>query len=289
MAYSTKIILDSISPVGRRLTTWELTYPRFIHAEIMTHRIASRNSASSRAIPSEKMLARIMEDPAMPIFWGKNQKGMQAAEELSPEVIEQCKAIWLRLRDQAVAGAKELAELGLHKQLCNRPTEPWMYITVILSATSFTNWDHLRNHWMAQPEFAWIAKDMVEKAKAHEPQKLKVGEWHLPLITDADWCDDEMIFCESYKEQVELLRKVSTGRCARVSLLNHDGVRDLKDDVGLHDRLLAGRETGDPLHMSPFEHQAMALADPNEQSGNYKGWQQYRKTILGEHYGEVMA
>ena len=82
MSYNAKIVLDSVGPNGARLTTFELSYPRFVHAELMTHRMFSRNSASSRAIPTEKLLARIKEDPAMPVWWGKNQSGMQAREEL---------------------------------------------------------------------------------------------------------------------------------------------------------------------------------------------------------------
>ena len=82
MITDAKIILDSVGPNDARLTTFELTYPRMVHAELMTHRMFSRNSASSRAIPTEKLLARIEEDPVLPVWWGKNQSGMQAREEL---------------------------------------------------------------------------------------------------------------------------------------------------------------------------------------------------------------
>lgn len=288
MSYSTRIILDSISPGGRRLTTWELTYPRFVHAELMTHRLFSRNSASSRAIPVEKMLRQIEQDPALPVFWGANQKGMQAAQELSPEAIEKVKAIWLRLRDNAVAGAREMAELGLHKQLCNRPTEPWMFITVIVSATTFDNWFHLRDHWQAQPEIAWVAKDMHHKAQESKPEQLQVGDWHLPFIHHEDRIWAIAAADGHHGKATELVKKVSTGRVARVSLLTHEGKRDPHEDVALHDKLLAGQSSGDPLHMSPFEHVAQCLADPNQPSGNFRGWGQYRKEIPNEHFGEVL-
>ncbi|HEY8311486.1 MAG TPA: hypothetical protein VIG47_13060, partial [Gemmatimonadaceae bacterium] len=244
MSYSTRIILDSISPAGRRLTTWELTYPRFVHAELMTHRLFSRNSASSRAIPVEKMLRQIELDPALPVFWGANQKGMQAAEELSdrPSGVHQydgtgvcmrcshdslssgsapcsfddsplarVKKIWLRLRDQAVAGAREMAELGLHKQLCNRPTEPWMFITVIVSATTFDNWFHLRDHWQAQPEIAWVAKDMHAKAEQNKPQQLRVGEWHMPFIEPEDCVRALGMTGGRHGDATNVLKQVSTG------------------------------------------------------------------------------
>jgi Thymidylate synthase complementing protein len=293
--YSTKILLDSISPAGRRLTTWELTYPRMVHAELMTHRLFSRNSASSRAIPNERLRRAVAEDPALPMWWGKNQSGMQAREELVdigqpagnvplPYIeafpLTAAKEEWLRARDLMLKASESLANIGLHKQLCNRLIEPWMFITVIVSATSFDNWFHLRDHWQAQPEIAWVAKDMHEKWKTSTPTRLAVGEWHLPLIDLQDR--------KTAVDSVEMLKKVSTGRVARVSLLTHDGKRDLVEDVLLHDRLLAGRATGDPLHMSPFEHIAKALVDPNEPSGNFRGWGQYRKEIVGEHYGEVL-
>lgn len=295
--YSTKIILDSISPGGRRLTTWELTYPRFVHAEFMTHRLFSRNSASSRAIPNEKLRQRVKEDPALPLWWGKNQAGMQAREELPfangayPLAGDLAKSEWLRARDLMLEASETLAKIGLHKQLCNRLIEPWMFITVICSATSFDNWFHLRNHWQAQPEIAWVAKDMYEKIKASEPTRLSVGEWHLPYIQSEDRkaASDLVGVRTDYKEQLRaILKKISTGRIARVSLLTHDGKRDIREDVALHDKLLAGRETGDPLHMSPFEHPAIALENPNQSSGNFRGWGQYRKEIVGEHFGEVL-
>lgn len=282
--YSTKIIADSRGPSGKRLTTWELTYPRFVHAELMTHRLFSRNAASSRAIPVEKMLARIESEPALPIFWGKNQAGMQAAEELGPVEKEKAMREWLELRDDAVIGARRLNALGLHKQLCNRPTEPWMFITVILSSTEFDNWFGLRDHKEAQPELAWVAKDMRGRYEDSAPVELAEGEWHLPYIAEVD-----RISCATRTGD---LPKISTGRCARVSYLTHEGKRDLAEDIGLHDKL---KSSG---HWSPFEHAARAvtkgqwamrsqeildictefdeLFDP-ALVGNLVGWAQYRK------------
>lgn len=310
--YSAKILLDSISNYGRRLTTWELTYPRMVHAELMTHRLFSRNSASSRAIPNEKLRQRVKDDPALPVWWGKNQSGMQAREELSDEPDrsgascihfghdtmcaacvfsprEAAKRRWLAARDLMLKASEELAKIGLHKQLCNRLIEPWMFITVIVSATSFDNWFHLRDHKDAQPEIAWVAREMHRLYRESEPRLLKTGMWHLPLVDDTDWAEEvEGERLDPARSAIERLKKVSTGRVARVSYLTHDGRRDREEDIGLHDKLLAGAATGDPLHMSPFEHVAQCLADPNEQSGNFRGWRQYRKMIKGEHYGEEL-
>src|SRR5689334_12194909 len=132
MSFYAKVILDSMAPCGKRLTTIEARYPRFIHSEILTHRDRARNSASSRAIPWPKMMAAIMEQPAIPIRWGSEQKGMQTGGEIDdPEVAER---IWLRARDNAVQSARDLAELGVHKSIVNRLTEPFMWITVVMTA-----------------------------------------------------------------------------------------------------------------------------------------------------------
>ncbi len=156
-----KIVLDSQGPAGR-LTTFVLKYPRMVHAELMTHRMFSRNSSSSRAIPTRKLLARVVDDPAMPAWWGKNQRGMQARAELDHDEENIAKEIWLDARNIAVRRATELMTMGVHKQLVNRLVEPWMHITVIVSSTNYGNWFRLRDHPDAQPEIALLARKMRE-------------------------------------------------------------------------------------------------------------------------------
>lgn len=135
MSYHTHILADSISPNGVRLTSLEVTYPRFVHAELMTHRVFSRNSASSRAIPISKTLEKVKANPAIPIWWGKNQSGMQANEELPDEKKEAAYKEWLAARDAAVIHVEALMKIGLHKQITNRILEPWMWNTIICTAT----------------------------------------------------------------------------------------------------------------------------------------------------------
>ena len=133
----------------------------------------------------------------------------------------------------------QLAAAGLHKQLCNRLIEPWMFITVIVSATSFDNWFHLRDHKDAQPEIAHIANMMHVLYNKSKPNRLGTGSWHLPFVADVDWfaaeklTDLQMVSATDEEDEqiVALARKVSVGRCARVSYLTHDGRRDLKDGV----------------------------------------------------------
>ena len=265
--YSAKILLDSIAPSGSRLTTWELTYPRFIHAEFMTHRVFSRNAASSRAIPLAKLIERVLQDPAMPLRWGKNQPGMQAKEELAPHEMELAKGDWLAARDAAVVWAESMAGVGLHKQIANRILEPWMFITVIASATEYDNFFALRCHPDAQPEFQWIAREMKRLYDASEPRQLQGGEWYIPMLRQEDY--------EGPGFTTDQLCRIGIGRCARVSYLTHNGKRDPFEDLGLCDRLIKAG------HMSPTEHVAMAM-NSNDWLGNFRGWKQYRKFIPNE-------
>jgi hypothetical protein len=66
-----KIVADSLSIHGDRLTTLLITFPRFILAEVNTHRMLSKNTSSSRAIPFEKMIQSVEKDPFIPIAWQK--------------------------------------------------------------------------------------------------------------------------------------------------------------------------------------------------------------------------
>lgn len=258
--YSARIIEDSRNDRFVRLTSMEIRYPRFVHSEFMTHRVFSRNAASSRAIPIATILKRVEEDPVLPVWWGRNQAGMQAHEELVGESLALAKERWLAARDSALQHARELAATGLHKQLVNRILEPWMWITVIVTATDWENFFAQRCHPDAQPELRHVA-DMMHRAYyfAPEPRKLRDGEWHLPYLPDRDEVDPKF-HCA-----------VSVGRCARVSYLTHDGKRDPLADVARHDRLKAQI----PGHWSPFEHVARAESDV-ARCRNFRGFVQYR-------------
>lgn len=267
--FKVKMLGDSINAQKVRLTTMELTYPRMIHSEFMTHRLFSRNAASSRAIPISKMIERVKNDPVVPIHWGANEKGMQANSVLDSVSAECCKAEWLNARDQALDTVYMLDDYGLHKQIANRLLEPWMWITVIASATNWSNFFSLRCHEAAEPHINRIAVMAREAYLASDPEPLRDGEWHTPLIGFPG--DEEL----SESDRI----KVSVGRCARVSYLTHDGKRDIQADIDLHDRLKGNG------HFSPFEHVAQARggAVAPERTGNYgSGWHQYRKDLAGE-------
>lgn len=265
MSFDVKILLDSVAPTGCRVTSFVVRYPRFIHSEIMTHRLCSRNASSSRAIPTAKIISSVEEDPAMPVFWAKNQAGMQAIEELNDADRERAKQIWLEARDAAVRYAQQLKDLGAHKQIVNRVIEPYSHISVLITATDWANFFALRAHPDAQQEFQFLAYEMLQAFMTSKPRELRVGEWHLPFIRP----EEHQIYTEG------ILLKLSVARCARISYLTHDGLNEPVKDMDLHDRL---RVSG---HMSPFEHACQAMGVPDA-VGNFTGWCQYRKLLSNE-------
>lgn len=256
-----KIIKDSISPISKRITTYVLEYPRFIHAEVMTHRVFSRNAASSRAIPIKKMIEDVEKNTAAPIHWGLNQKGMQAYEEADAKTIIHAKIIWYHARDLAIQQAKKLMDLGIHKQVCNRLLEPFVKIRVLLTGTDFDNFFKLRAHKAAQPEIRELAYKMLDLYNTNVPEKKEFGQWHIP-------------FSEYMPEGADLKTqlKIATARAARLSYNSFEGDMDIDKDIKLHDSLLAEG------HFSPFEH--CAEADwVAQRFGNFKCWKQYRSIV----------
>lgn len=283
-----KIILDSISPDGIRLTTFELKLHRFELASFNTHRALSRNSSSNRAIPNSKVLKEILYDLAWPVFWGKNKAGMQANEELTGIKLALVKGIWKIASIIAVGLSYTLSKLGLHKQLCNRLIEPFSWTRTIVTATEFDNFFTLRCDKDAQPEIKMLAELMREEYNKSTPILLDYNEWHLPYITSE----------EKETLSLEECQKISVARCARVSYLNHDGKQTSKEkDFELYNRLVGGKIK----HSSPCEHQAKPVrgwtsekgvthltkdqdnwfGNTNRQiwSGNFRGWIQYRQLI----------
>ncbi|MBP1296977.1 MULTISPECIES: FAD-dependent thymidylate synthase [Bradyrhizobium] len=311
MTISATKILHSISPAGIELKTVLARYPRFIHAEELTHRVLtstpdlmeiltipdgvmydrnlSRNASSSRAIPVKRLIDDILNDTAMPIHWGKNQKGMQADQEndapithpfadyiphpfandnvrkgslLSPQ------QMWLEARDYAIAFARAYDDAGYHKQVVNRLLEPFAHINVLITATEWDNFFELRDHKDAQPEIEALAKAIKGAFEGSVPTQLKPGEWHLPFITESDrhciqplpyearhmaTMNSQYVGTFMGERSIEELIKISVARCARTSYLTHDGKKpSVYADLDLYDRLVGSR----PLHASPAEHQA---------------------------------
>lgn len=267
-----KIVEDSIGPNGIRLTTFVLTYPRFIHSEFMTHRMFSRNASSSRAIPVKKSIQMVLDNPVIPLAFTRNKAGMQGGDPLDENASRLAEFAWLESMGYAVKFAQSLADLDVHKQYANRILEPYSHITVVCSATDFANFFALRCHPMAQPEIMALADLMYEEYRTNTPKDLNIGEMHLPFVSEEE---------RQQLPQDDLI-KMSVARCARVSYLNHEGKKPtLEEDKILYDRLVGSA----PIHASPAEHQAIALEDESR-SGNFRGWFQYRKLLLGENVEE---
>lgn len=277
-----EIVEDSLAPSGVRLTTFVLVYPRFIHAEVMTHRMFSRNASSSRAIPVTKQITEVIQNPAIPLAFRKNQKGMQAGELLEDQ--DKAVSVWLAARDYAVIQAKEMVAMDIHKQYANRILEPWAHITVICTATDWDNFFSLRVHPAAQPEICELATQMWNLYKQGNPPIVRVGYWHLPLVTEEEikeCCAQVGVSClKDSPQAMDLAIRRSVAKCARVSYKNHDGTKNtLTQDLDLYTRLLGNV----PIHASPAEHQARAdYVEFPACRGNFRGWIQYRKTLADE-------
>lgn len=259
--FQAEVILDSVSPVGARLTTMVWRYPRFIHSEIMTYRSFSRNTSSSRAIPLKVMIRQVLKDPAGPVYWGRNRRGMQAREELVGWRLWLAKQLWYKSRYLMVLVALLAVWIGLHKQVGNRLLEPWYWITALITASP-AGWEacwRQRCHPDAQPEFQRVASLARACYNGSVPTKRTL---HVPLMHE----DDEGM---TQKQAI----MISVARCARVSYLTHRGVRDRGEDLRLYTDLWMA----DPPHTSPFEHVATAHEDPTYRSGNIRGWVQHRE------------
>jgi hypothetical protein len=270
MGYECKILADSITPESHRLTTFEVTFPRFILAEVNTHRMLAKNSASSRAIPVAKSIDAVASDPFIPESFGKNQPGMSWQENLETMQAISARNIWTQLCYDALTGAENLAGYEVHKSLANRVLEPYKWHTAIVTATDWGNFFALRTAANAQPEFREIATMMEEAYRASEPYELGTKEWHLPLVDDQELRLSHPPFAD-WDEAFTYWSKVSVGRCARVSYLTHEGVRDPGADIELHDRLLENR------HMSPFEHVARPFSEKEwDLVRSLQGWIRHR-------------
>lgn len=289
------VIQDSISPQQKRITTFELEYPRFIHSEFMTHRALSRNAASSRAIPVESMLKHISDNPASPLHWGKNISGMQAKEELEGLKLASAQALWEAAAQDSVRWSRALANAEVHKQISNRVTEPFQTMKTVVTATELENLYWLRYHSDAQPEFFELAKLMRWVQDNSNPTPITPGEWHVPYVNRNR---DKMGRIEYLDNQgnpipLEDAKIISASCCAQVSYRKSDDT--LEKARKIYDRMI----NTSPVHASPVEHQATPMEfmfstagpyrweegithmqrDGSLCSGNFKGWIQFRQLI----------
>lgn len=294
MSTSAKIIADSISPDGVRITTFELEFPRIILAEFNTHRLFSRNAASTRAIPLTKQLDYLVNRHFEPCPFTKNKPGMASNEPCDNQ--EEASKIWSDTMSQVADAVSRLNDLGVSKQHAGRLLEPFTMIKVVVTATEYDNFFWLRNHPDAQPEIAELARVMWEEYTnrdidlgsivATRTIHLEANEWHVPYFKDGFWTPD-------MEESLEDALAISSSCCAQVSYRKLDDSLEKARDI--FKRLVESK----PVHASPFEHQATPLTygmagdvqvkgtthfdnKGNAWSGNFRQWVQHRQ-LIPEH------
>lgn len=293
---ATSVLASRHTITGDRLDTLLLRYPRCIHSEFMTHRMFSRNASSSRAIPVEKLIRDVFDDPFIPLFWGKNQKGMQAGEECNalipifmdataPNILSRERA-WIQARDAAVRWARQFSEAGYHKQIVNRLLEPFSHITVVCSSTNWSNFLALRDHPDAEPHIQMLAREIRKALDGADAQELQPGEWHLPFVGVHRGVQEG----DPPEATLKNMKKLSAACCASTSYKTVDGFdMTIERAVDLVDKLIGST----PLHASPFEHVAMAdrVAEGRGPAyrymnttlhGNFIGFCQWRKMLPNE-------
>lgn len=306
---SAKVICDSISEQGVRLTTFEIEYPRIVMSEFNTMRAISKNSSSSRAIPVSKMLEHTKNINLKPIYFGSKKSGMQAGEELRGDKLLEANQVWERAMTSAVANANILDSVGAAKEVCNRLVEPFQLVKVVCSATDWDNFFNLRLHPDSDPNICMLAYKMYEAMQESKPIELKAGEWHLPFVNVGWNGKGEMCYADEDFNFVELEQaiKLSAASCASVSYRTEGMTLEKADKI--FDMLIKA----EVIHSSPFEHLATPVSKEveiensdyltvgfinkasdsntwqqgvthmNKQgqlcSGNLRGWVQYRHSL----------
>lgn len=269
------VLAYSINQAGQELITWEVEYPRLILAELNTHRMLSRNSFSSRAVPFNKMLDQLNGEP---VRFGANQPGMQDKGEDYEALVHfyshtdtstigrflRPRAAWAKAKEIITQLARGFADAGYHKQVYNRLLEPFQMQKTVISATETDNFFWLRDDKAADPTIAELAHVMKEAKEASTPQLLQPGQWHLPYV-DSDIIegkqyfyisrstDDDSIYIEY--PSLEDAIKVSCARCAAVSYRNEG--YGLEKSIEIYDKLVGDEKK----HASAFEHCATPMQD----------------------------
>jgi hypothetical protein len=248
-----RVLNKSVSPQGIEIVSFELEYARLIHSELLTHKMLSRNAASSRAIPIAKSIESVRNSPAMPVEWGKNKSGMQADGEIDDP--ESAKWMWIQAAKQAADRAEQMAAMGLHKQVVNRILEPFVFMKTVLTATEFNNFYWLRDHEDADPTIRELARCMLEASNKITSTELLPGEWHFAYVDTDTGFDHATYHIDGEELDLETAKKIDAACCAQVSFRKLDTT--IEKALDIYDRL-AGSV---PVHASPFEHAATPAQD----------------------------
>jgi hypothetical protein len=283
-----EILAHSVGPLGRgaqEIATYRLVYPKQVHQEHLRHRAMSFSVSSGRAVPTKKQLQAVRENPAMPAYWGREQKGMSPGEPFSAQEIEAIERIVLKGQEAALSVAEALADIGVHKSLVGRYVYPWAHYEMVCTSCwpGLANFFALRISPKADPTMRRIAVQMADAFRYHQPRELKPGEWHLPFLSpqeqlalhDAFACGPESLL----KDLEHKFIRLSVARTGRVSYLQHglrEDQQDIEKDLRWFDQRLAD---GD---WSVFEHAARVPwpgEDISKLQGNLVNFVQLRQTL----------
>ena len=259
--FSVNLLKHSRNIVGEEAISYLFTYERFIHAEIMTHR-HSRNYSSSRAIPYDKMQEWITSDPALPLHMGKNRNGMQSGELVNNSE---------KFKDALIEHYKStrkwcdtlIEEYNPHKEIINRYTEPFGWITGIMTTgrRQLMNLFNLRISPMAHPNFQRLGVAMARLYRASTPQELQVGEWHLPFVNSVKGTTENVTWCVARSAWCSYNSPTKDATYERAKVRHDDCIKH--------------------LHTTPLEHALEARGD-SDKRGLVPGYNSYRSMIPDE-------
>lgn len=268
--------------VPERITTMVMRFPRCILPEVNTHRVFSRNSASSRARSFKTTLEPIMEDAYVPLFT-RNQKGMGGGW-VDGKTYLTASRYWMYDRDYAVASTLRLL-LGDKFIQDKIETMNWSanYTSMIVH-----NWRELIDDYMEH----YKADDVDEYAmpsihKQNANRLLEPFMWHEALVTSTYWKNFlDLRISDGAQPEIKalavLVRAVlhehtptpswihlpfgdpdalplddwgktsdallaAASECARISYKDRSSMKN-------NDNSALGRKLLEQKHMSPFEH-----------------------------------
>ena len=274
------IVQDSSLPTGERLLTYNLRYGRLIHSELLRHRAASHSVKSSRAIPTKKYRKEVEKDPYIPVKFGTNQKGMQAGKQTAASVAYGTR-IW-KLSAKFACLAHSLMELvNVHKEVSNRILEPYVWVeeTLTVEEDALREIAKLRIHNDAQEDIRAVLEEMIYELEKSSTIVLEENQWHVPYVVRQ--INGSMVYKDNDGKTLTLDEAIicSAARCARSSYANHDNsTTTYENDTKLAERLIGS----EPMHLSPFEHQARPFANDQEKfdyGSNFRHFFQQRKAI----------
>lgn len=273
---------ESEGVVPERITTMVMRFPRCILPEVNTHRVFSRNSASSRARSFKTTLEPIMEDAYVPLFT-RNQKGMGGGW-VNGKTYLTASRYWMYDRDYAIASTLRLLlgdkfiqdKVGVMNWDAN-----YTYMIV-------HNWRELIDDYMEHYKADDVDEyDMPSIHKQNANRLLEPFMWHEALVTSTYWKNFlDLRISDGAQPEIKalavLVRAVlhehvptpswvhlpfgdpdalplddwgktsdallaAASECARISYKDRSSMKN-------NDNSALGRKLLEQKHMSPFEH-----------------------------------